>query len=173
VTRQAQETHARRQERFRAVFGHFPTGVAIISAAADDGPRGLTANALCSLSLDPLLVLVCFDNSARTFPLVRARRRFGLNILRADQAQLSKVFASKRPEDEKFHGVPYEIHDDAPIIDGVLAWLTCDLTEQYPGGDHTIGIGAVREMWHGDGEPLVFYRGEYRSLHDAAASDPQ
>ena len=162
-----------REDRFRAVFGHFPTGVAVISAMADDGPRGLTANALCSLSLDPLLVLVCFDNSARTFPLVRERRRFGLNILRPEQAQLSKLFASKLPEDEKFGGVPYEVHDDAPIIEGVLAWLTCDLTEQYPGGDHTIGIGAVREMWHGDGEPLVFYRGEYRSLHDAAASDPQ
>ena len=166
------DTQADRQERFRAVFGHFPTGVAIISAMGDDGPRGLTANALCSLSLDPLLVLVCFDNSARTFPLVRERRRFGLNILRADQADLSRVFASKAPEHEKFSGVPFGIHDEAPIIDGVLAWLTCDLTEQYPGGDHTIGIGAVREMWHGDGEPLVFYRGEYRSLHDAAASDP-
>jgi 3-hydroxy-9,10-secoandrosta-1,3,5(10)-triene-9,17-dione monooxygenase reductase component len=161
-----------RQEHFRAVFGHFPTGVAIITALADDGPRGLTANALCSLSLDPLLVLVCFDNSARTFPLVRERRRFGLNILRADQAALSRVFASKVPEDEKFADVPYAVHDDAPIIDGVLAWLTCDLTETYPGGDHTIGIGTVREMSHAEGEPLAFYRGAYRSLHDAAASDP-
>lgn len=160
-----------RRERFRAVFGHFPTGVAIITALADGGPRGLTANALCSLSLDPLLVLVCFDNSARTFPLVLERRRFGLNILRADQIRLSRVFASKRPEHEKFDGVPFKVEDGAPIIDGVLAWLTCDLSEQYPGGDHTIGIGTVREMCHADGEPLVFYRGEYRSLHDAAASD--
>ena len=161
-----------RQDRFRSVFGHFPTGVAVITALAGEGPRGLTANALCSLSLDPLLVLVCFDNSARTFPLVRERRRFALNILRAEQAELSRVFASKLPEAEKFAGVPYDVEDDAPIIDGVLAWLTCDLTEQYPGGDHTIGIGSGREMWHGEGEPLAFYRGEYRSLHDAAASDP-
>jgi flavin reductase (DIM6/NTAB) family NADH-FMN oxidoreductase RutF len=161
-----------RQERFRAVFGHFPTGVAVITALAGDGPRGLTANALCSLSLDPLLVLVCFDNSARTFPLVRERRRFGLNVLRADQAALSKLFASKLAEDEKFAGVPYTVHDEAPIIDGVLAWLTCDLAETFPGGDHTIGIGTVREMSAAEGEPLAFYRGEYRSLHDAAASDP-
>jgi 3-hydroxy-9,10-secoandrosta-1,3,5(10)-triene-9,17-dione monooxygenase reductase component len=161
-----------REARFRAVFGHFPTGVAVITATTPGGSRGLTANALTSLSLDPLLVLVCFDNAARTFPVVRERGRFAVNILRADQAAISRTFASKQPEDEKFHDVPHAIHDDAPIIDGVLAWLTCDLTEQYPGGDHTIGIGAVREMWHGEGEPLVFYRGAYRSLHDAAASDP-
>jgi flavin reductase (DIM6/NTAB) family NADH-FMN oxidoreductase RutF len=162
-----------KHDRFRSVFGHFPTGVAVITAMTPGGPRGLTANALTSLSLDPLLALVCFDNAARTFPVVRDRGRFAVNVLRAGQAEISRTFASKQPEDEKFGGVPYTLQDGEPIIDGVLAWLTCDLTEQYPGGDHTIGIGAVREMWHGDGEPLVFYRGEYRSLHDAAASDPQ
>ena len=160
-----------RQDRFRAVFGHFPTGVAVITTMTPDGPRGLTANALTSLSLDPLLVLVCFDNSARTFPVVREHGRFALNILRADQADLSRVFASKQPEDEKFGGVGFHVEDDEPIIDGVLAWLTCDLTELMPGGDHTIGIGAVRRMCHAEGEPLVFYRGRYVSLHDAAASD--
>jgi 3-hydroxy-9,10-secoandrosta-1,3,5(10)-triene-9,17-dione monooxygenase reductase component len=159
------------QDRFRSVFGHFPTGVAVITAMTPDGPRGLTANALTSLSLDPLLVLVCFDNSARTFPLVRERGRFAVNILRADQAELSRVFASKQPEDEKFHGVPYSLQDGEAIIDRALAWLTCELTELMPGGDHTIGIAGVREMCHSDGEPLVFYRGRYRSLHDAAASD--
>jgi 3-hydroxy-9,10-secoandrosta-1,3,5(10)-triene-9,17-dione monooxygenase reductase component len=165
------ETEEERRERFRAVFGHFPTGVAVITTMAPDGPRGLTANALTSLSLEPLLVLACFDNSARTFPLVRERKRFGVNILRAGQDQISRVFASKLPEHEKFDDVPHTVRDEVPIIDGALAWLTCDLTEMMPGGDHTIGIGAVREMWHADGEPLVFYRGDYHSLHDAAASD--
>ena len=160
------------RDRFRAVFGHFPTGVSVITTAAPDGPRGLTANAVCSLSLEPMLVVVCFDNSARTFPLVCENGRFAVNVLRAGQHELSSVFASKRPEESKFDGVAHTAHDGVPIIDGVLAWLTCDLTERYPGGDHTIGIGAVRDMWHGDGEPLVFYRGDYRSLSDAAASDP-
>jgi flavin reductase (DIM6/NTAB) family NADH-FMN oxidoreductase RutF len=159
------------QDRFRSVFGHFPTGVAVITTMTPDGPRGLTANALTSLSLEPLLVLVCFDNSARTFPVVRARGRFAVNILNADQARISRVFASKAPEHEKFGDVPYHLEDDEPIIDGALAWLTCELTELMPGGDHTIGIGAVRQMCHDEGEPLVFYRGAYRSLHDAAASD--
>ena len=158
--------------RFRAVFGHFPTGVSVITALGPRGPGGMTANAVCSLSLDPLLILVCFDNGARTLPLVRETERFAVNVLRADQHHFSRVFASKRPEREKFAGVPWTERDGIPVLDGALAWLACDLTRLVPGGDHTIGIGAVTAMEHSDGEPLVFYRGEYRSLQDAAASDP-
>ncbi len=158
--------------RFRAVFGHFPTGVSVVTALGARGAGGMTANAVCSLSLDPLLILVCFDNGARTLPLVRETKRFGVNVLRADQHRLSSVFASKRPEREKFTGVPSTERDCIPILDAALAWLARDLTTVVPGGDHTIGIGAVTAMEHSEGEPLVFYRGEYRSLQDAAASDP-
>ncbi|MGI8594874.1 MAG: flavin reductase family protein [Solirubrobacteraceae bacterium] len=158
--------------RFRAVFGHFPTGVSVVTGLGARGPGAMTANAVCSLSLDPLLILVCFDNGARTLPLVRETKRFGVNVLRADQHHLSRLFASKRPERQKFTGVPWTERDGIPVLDGALAWLACDLTRLVPGGDHTIGIGAVTAMEHSDGEPLVFYRGEYRSLHDAAASDP-
>jgi len=161
-----------RAGHFRSVFGHFPTGVSVVTVVGGRGPGGMTANAVCSLSLDPLLILVCFDNEARTLPLVRETERFGVNVLRADQHHLSRVFASKRPERQKFTGVPWAQRDGIPVLDGVLAWLACDLTTLVPGGDHTIGIGAVTAMEHSDGEPLVFYRGQYRSLHDAAASDP-
>jgi 3-hydroxy-9,10-secoandrosta-1,3,5(10)-triene-9,17-dione monooxygenase reductase component len=108
---------------------------------------------------------VCFDNGARTLPVVRDVGRFGLNMLRADQGTLSRVFASKLPEHEKFEGVAHRMHDGVPIIDGALAWLTCDLVDLHPGGDHTIGVGSVREMApdaHGD--PLVWYRGDYRGI---------
>jgi 3-hydroxy-9,10-secoandrosta-1,3,5(10)-triene-9,17-dione monooxygenase reductase component len=153
------------EERFRRLFSHFPTGVAVVTGTSDRGPVGMTANAVCSLSLDPLLVLVCFDNSARTLPVVRHVGRFGLNMLRADQGTLSRVFASKLPEHEKFEGVAHRLHDDVPIIDGALAWMTCDLVELHPGGDHTIGVGAVREMApEGHGDPLVWYRGDYRGI---------
>lgn len=160
------------QRRFRAVFGHLPTGVSVVTGLGPNGPGGMTANAVSSLSLDPVLLLVCFDNAARTLPLVRETRRFGVNVLRAGQHDLSRVFASKRPESEKFEGVPWSERAGVPVLAGALAWLACDLTELIPGGDHTIGIGAVTDMDHADGEPLVFYRGSYRSLSDAAASDP-
>jgi 3-hydroxy-9,10-secoandrosta-1,3,5(10)-triene-9,17-dione monooxygenase reductase component len=147
------------------VIAHFASGVAVVTAQGSDGPGGLTANALCSLSLDPLLLLVCFDNTARTLPIIREARRFGVNILRHEQHALSGVFASKRPEREKFDGVPYAVEHGVPILDEALAWLVCDLREEHPGGDHTIGIGAVTEMHHhGGGEPLVWFRGRYGTV---------
>src|SRR4051812_45517973 len=82
-------------QRFRAVMGHFTTGVAVVTAKGSDGSVGMTTNALTSLSLDPLLLLVCFDHEARTLPVVRERRRFAVNILRAGQDGLAGQFASK------------------------------------------------------------------------------
>jgi flavin reductase (DIM6/NTAB) family NADH-FMN oxidoreductase RutF len=148
-------------ERFRAVMGHFATGVTVVTAAAPDGPVGMTANAVCSLSLDPLLLLVCFDNEARTLPVVRENGRFGVNVLAAGQQDLARLFASKRPEREKFAGVAHTVHDGIPVIEGVLAWVGCRLERLVPGGDHTIGIGAVEAAEAGRGDPLLWYRGSY------------
>jgi flavin reductase (DIM6/NTAB) family NADH-FMN oxidoreductase RutF len=121
---------------------------------------------VCSVSLDPVLVLVCFDNTTRTLPIVQSSGRFAVNVLTRDQRDISRVFASKRPEAEKFTDVAYELHDDVPVLAGALAWLSCELRELVPAGDHTIGIGAVRAMGRLDktAEPLVWYRGEYRSI---------
>ncbi|TMK40372.1 MAG: flavin reductase family protein [Actinobacteria bacterium] len=153
------------QQRYRSVIGHFATGVAVITGRGPDGPVGMTANALCSLSLDPPLVLVCFDNASRTFPIVRRAGRFAINLLSHDQDELSGVFASKMGELEKFSHIPHQLVEGVPIIDGALAWLTCDLNALYPGGDHTIGVGAVIEMGeHSKREPLVWYRGRYTRL---------
>jgi 3-hydroxy-9,10-secoandrosta-1,3,5(10)-triene-9,17-dione monooxygenase reductase component len=153
------------QRHFRQVIAHFPTGVAVITAQGPDGPGGLTANALCSLSLDPLLLLVCFDKTARTLPIIRGAGRFAVNVLRHEQHALSRVFASKRPERNKFDGVPYTVRHGVPILDQALAWLVCDLRDEHPGGDHTIGIGAVTEMHHHTaGEPLVLFRGSYGTV---------
>lgn len=152
-------------DRYRKVMGHFASGVAVITAAGPDGAQGMTVNAIASLSLEPLLLLVCFDNTARTFPLVRETERFGVNVLRAGQEELSRRFASKLPEAEKFEGVAHRTVDGVPMLDSALAFVACDLTDLVAGGDHTIGIGAVRSMHHADeGEPLVWYRGAYTSL---------
>jgi len=149
-------------QRFREVMGHFTTGVTVVTANSPSGPVGMTANAVCSLSLDPLLLLVCFANDARTLPPIREHRRFGVNVLAAGQEELARLFASKLPEEEKFGGVQHSVHDGIPVIDGVLAWVGCTLQELIPGGDHTIGIGAVTAAEAGSGEPLVWYRGGYR-----------
>jgi flavin reductase (DIM6/NTAB) family NADH-FMN oxidoreductase RutF len=149
-------------DRFRDVMGRFATGVTVVTATSPDGPVGMTANAVCSLSLEPLLLLVCFDNEARTLPVVRETGRFGVNVLRSDQEDLARLFASKTPESEKFAGVPHTVHDGIPVIEGALAWVGCRLERLIPGGDHTIGIGAVEAAEAGRGEPLLWFRGSYR-----------
>jgi flavin reductase (DIM6/NTAB) family NADH-FMN oxidoreductase RutF len=149
-------------QRFRAVMGHFATGVTVVTANGPHGPVGMTANAVCSLSLDPLLLLVCFDNGARTLPVVAEGERFGVNVLAQGQESLARLFASKTPEDEKFAEVAHSVHAGIPVIEGALAWVGCTLQELIPGGDHTIGIGAVTAAETGSGEPLIWYRGDYR-----------
>lgn len=154
-------------ELFREVFGRFATGVAVITSTGSAGSGGMTANAICSLSLDPLLALVCFENRARTLPIVRETGRFAVNLLSASQERLAGVFASKMPEAEKLDGVPHELRDGVPVLDGVLAWATCELQELLAGGDHTIAIGRVRSLGLAEREgtePLLWYAGGYRSL---------
>ena len=150
-------------QRFRDVMGHFATGVTVVTASGPEGPVGMTANAVCSLSLDPLLALVCFANGARTLKVVRETRRFGVNVLAAGQEDLARLFASKLPEAEKFSGVQHTVHDGIPVIEGTLAWVGCTLQQLIPGGDHTIGLGAVTAAEKAaEREPLIWFRGEYQ-----------
>jgi 3-hydroxy-9,10-secoandrosta-1,3,5(10)-triene-9,17-dione monooxygenase reductase component len=151
-------------EHFREVFGRFATGVAVITSAGPASAGGMTANALCSLSLDPLLALVCFENRARTLPIVREAGRFAVNVLSAEQEPLAGVFASKLPESEKLDAVAHRVHHGMPVIDGVLAWAVCELRELIAGGDHTIAIGEVIDLGLGDGDPLLWYRGRYHGV---------
>ena len=152
-------------ELFREVFGRFATGVAVITGAGEAGSGGMTANALCSLSLDPLLALVCFENRARTLPIVRDAGRFGVNLLAADQEDIAGVFASKLPEAEKLDSVAHRFEHGVPIIQGSLAWAACALEELIAGGDHTIAIGRVLDLGLESGEPLLWYAGQYHALN--------
>jgi 3-hydroxy-9,10-secoandrosta-1,3,5(10)-triene-9,17-dione monooxygenase reductase component len=158
-------------ELFREVFGRFATGVAVITGAGPAGSGGMTANAICSLSLDPLLALVCFENRARTLPIVRDAGRFGVNILGAQQEHLAGVFASKLPESEKLEGVEHHFEQGVPIISGSIAWAACELRELIAGGDHTIAIGEVIALGLGEGEPLLWYRGQYHQVRLGVPAD--
>jgi 3-hydroxy-9,10-secoandrosta-1,3,5(10)-triene-9,17-dione monooxygenase reductase component len=112
-----------------------------------------------------VLLLVCFDNTSRTLPVVREAGRFAVNLLRAGQEDLAAVFASKRIAREKFERVTHTVAHGVPVLDDALAWLACDLDALHPAGDHTIGIGRVTHVdADAGGEPLVFYRGAYERL---------
>ncbi len=159
--------------RYRSIIGRFATGVAVITGTGPVGAVGMTTNALTSLSLHPLLLLVCFDNTARTLAIVRDSGRFGVNILRAHHHELSGVFASKLTGERKFEAVEYMNDHGVPVLAHALAWLVCDVRELLPGGDHTIAIGEVVAM--GDDEstdaPLVWYRGAYTTVVGEEAAD--
>ncbi len=148
---------------YRSAIGHFATGVAVVTCAGPTGPSGLTTNAVSSLSLEPLLLLVCFDNASRTLGAVRGAGRFAVNVLRAGQEELAAVFASKRVQAEKFEAVTHRVEHAVPVLDDALAWIACDVHELHPAGDHTIAIGAVTQVWStpGEPEPLLFYRGSF------------
>jgi flavin reductase (DIM6/NTAB) family NADH-FMN oxidoreductase RutF len=145
---------------FRDTVGRFPTGVAVVTATGPEGPAGLTTNAFSSLSLHPPLVLVCFDHGSRTLAVVRESRRFAVNVLRAGDDDLARLFAGKAPHPEKFAAVTHTVDHGVPVLDSALAWLVCDLQALHPGGDHEIGVGAVTALGHDPaGQPLVFYGG--------------
>jgi 3-hydroxy-9,10-secoandrosta-1,3,5(10)-triene-9,17-dione monooxygenase reductase component len=149
----------------RSILGHFPSGITIITALTPTGPAGLTCQSFSSLSLDPPLVLVCFDVGSRTLAVVRESRRFAVNVLRAGAQDLAAVFAGKAPHPEKFAAVTHTADHGVPVLDDALAWLVCDLEALHPGGDHEIGVGAVTALHHDPGgEPLVFFGGGYRGL---------
>jgi 3-hydroxy-9,10-secoandrosta-1,3,5(10)-triene-9,17-dione monooxygenase reductase component len=152
---------------YRETIGRLASGVTIVTTTGPDGPAGMTTNAVTSLSLEPLLLLVCFERRSRTLAAVRASERFAVNVLRADDAELAGVFASKRVAREKFESVTHVATHGVPVLDGALAWITCSLRELLPGGDHVIGIGEVVGMGTGEeGDPLVFYRGRYTTIAD-------
>jgi 3-hydroxy-9,10-secoandrosta-1,3,5(10)-triene-9,17-dione monooxygenase reductase component len=149
---------------YRAAISHFATGVTVVTTSGPDGPAGMTANAICSLSLDPLLMLVCLEQSSRTLAAVQESRRLAVNVLAQHQQPLASAFASKAPEAEKFQGVGYDEVDGVPVLQDAVAWLTGEVEDLLPGGDHLIGVTAVSSVGSPGGEPLVYYRSGYHSL---------
>src|SRR4051812_20160660 len=111
------------RDDFRDACGRFVTGVAVVTSFGPDGPSGLTANAVASLSLEPPLMLVCFDQASRTLPAVRRSGRFAVQFLAHDQEELAARFASKLPESDKFAGLDWADRTGTPALDGCVAGL--------------------------------------------------
>jgi flavin reductase (DIM6/NTAB) family NADH-FMN oxidoreductase RutF len=150
--------------RFRSAMSSLPTGVTIVSAAGPDGPAGATANAVCSLSVEPMLMLACLDRGSRTLLAVQAADRFGISVLHDGQEGIARSFATKAPVAEKWRGVAWSDRDGLPAIDDALLWIACELRDVIAAGDHVIVTGEVTELESGEGQPLVFHGGAFRPL---------
>ena len=155
---------------FRQAMGHFATGVTIVTSVGPDGePVGTTANAVSSLSLDPPLILVCFDRASVTLAAICAHGAFAVNVLAAPQQPLSANFA-RRGLAAAWDGVRHRRgRTGSPRLDGVLASLECTVEHRIAGGDHEIVVGRVQDVETGpaDRDPLLFWRGRYAALDPA------
>jgi 3-hydroxy-9,10-secoandrosta-1,3,5(10)-triene-9,17-dione monooxygenase reductase component len=144
----------------RAVLGHFPSGVTIVTGAVDGVPAGFTCQSFSSLSLDPPLVLILPGRNSSSWPKIEATGRFCVNVLAHDQQDLSTTFA--RSGTDKFAGVAWTPSMlGSPILAGATAWIDCTLYDCHDGGDHLIVVGAVHDLAAEESPPLVFHRGAY------------
>jgi flavin reductase len=154
---------------FRKAMGSFPTGVTIVTVACDDGTmHGVTVNSFSSVSLDPMLVLVCLTETSRAVDLIERAGAFVVNVLSAGQQDVSRWFANQHrpPGPAMFDGVPLEPGvTGCPILAGAAASFDCRLRHSYHAGDHLIVLGEIVTLIHRPQlEPLIFHAGTYRSL---------
>jgi flavin reductase (DIM6/NTAB) family NADH-FMN oxidoreductase RutF len=157
--------------RFRHVLGHFATGVAVITASGPSGPAGMVVSSFTSVSLEPPLVAFLPDKSSTSWPEIEAGGAFCVNILAAGQEELCAQFA--RRGIDKFAGVTWQrAPSGAPVLDGVMAWIDCELTQTFESGDHYIAIGRVLQLEAVESvAPLVFFQGGYQHLELAGPAD--
>jgi 3-hydroxy-9,10-secoandrosta-1,3,5(10)-triene-9,17-dione monooxygenase reductase component len=141
-----------------------PTGVTIVATSGEAGPAGATANAVSSLSIEPMLMLACLDRGSRTLLAVQAADRFSVSVLHDGQEGVARSFATKKPVAEKWAGVAWHDQDGLPAIDDALLWVACDLQDVITAGDHVILTGAVTDLTTASGRPLVFHGGDYAAL---------
>jgi len=149
-------------------MGAFATGVTIITLDLDGEVHGMTANAFASVSLYPLLVLVCVDHSTRTHAHMHEKKRFGINVLCEDQRAISEYYARPERTHERAEaeaGARFDrTRHGTPMLHGSLAYLECKLHSSQLAGDHTIFIAEVEDVVVREGDPLLFFRGKYRRV---------
>lgn len=133
---------------FRRVMGQFATGITIVTTRSQEGIAGLTVNSFTSVSLNPLLVLVCIDLRSKALPFIRAGGVFAINILAQEQEELSNCFASSSNERYAYfcHAQHHVAATGAPILADTLGFIDARVTTEYPGGDHAIFLGKVEAM---------------------------
>jgi flavin reductase (DIM6/NTAB) family NADH-FMN oxidoreductase RutF len=147
---------------FRNTLSQFCTGVVIATGCVDGRPAGFAAQSFSAVSLDPPLVLLCPAKTSTSWPKLRDSGSFCINILSADQKAVCDVFAQSGID--KFAALSWQAGTTgSPVLDGVLAYVDCDLEAEHDAGDHTVVLGRVRDMKILDsrGSPLLFFRGAY------------
>jgi 3-hydroxy-9,10-secoandrosta-1,3,5(10)-triene-9,17-dione monooxygenase reductase component len=147
-------------EEFRHVLGHLVTGVTVLTSYGDDGPVGMAANSVGSVSMDPPLVLFCPAKSSSTWPVLRSAGRFCVNVMASHHEELSRRFALR--EADRFASLRYVERPAGPALEDAVAWIECSVRDEHDAGDHTVVIADVFDLTaFADRLPLAFFRGGY------------
>ena len=157
-------------DAFKSVMSRFSTGVVVVTATDEGLPVGLTCQSLCSLSLDPPLILFCPAKSSASWPRIRNSGYFCVNVLAQHQHDLSRRFA--KSGGPKFDGVSWRAGPlGSPRLDEAIAYIDCQVEAIHDAGDHEITVGRVLALDQREDAPLIFYRNQYRQL--ATCPTPQ
>jgi 3-hydroxy-9,10-secoandrosta-1,3,5(10)-triene-9,17-dione monooxygenase reductase component len=150
---------------FRDVLGRFASGVVVVAGRGSEPgerPVGLTCQSFFSVSLDPPLVAVSPSAASTSWRVIEQTGRFAVSVLRDDQRDLCLTFGRGGLRDKFASGAWRAAPSGAPVIDGAVAWIDCDLQAVHPAGDHVLALGRVRGLQAAPtGEPLLFYRGAF------------
>jgi flavin reductase (DIM6/NTAB) family NADH-FMN oxidoreductase RutF len=157
------------KELFRQAWGKFATGVSVVTTLQEDGKvHYMTANALCSVSLEPFLVLLCLDHLRNTHRYAALYRRFGINILTEGQAAVATRYAGGEwQQGELPAGGLHFMPNGTAALNDALACMACRVVAEHQAGDHTIFVAEVEEIEVKPGMPLIFYEGQYASLTES------
>jgi len=159
-------------DTFRSVMGHFVTGITVVTTLQDGRPRGITVNALTSVSLEPPLVVVALDRRRFITPSVHQTGRYAVNVLSEDQQALSDCFAGAAvtPDRDAFCGAAWTPGPTGlPLLEGAIATLECTVTETFQAGDHELFVARVDSVGNAEPHPmpLLYYRRQYLRIQRA------
>jgi len=152
----------------RRAMGRFATGITVISAQHQEQIHAMTANAICTISFDPLIVMVCVNKKARMGDFIQQAGHFAVNILAEEQEIISRHFAGAGQEQAP-EGLNFEIIEDCPVLDGTLAAVACKVDKVLDSGDHFMILGQVMAVRYQEEaeKPLLYYRGRYHHLESS------
>jgi flavin reductase (DIM6/NTAB) family NADH-FMN oxidoreductase RutF len=149
---------------FKAAMRHFPTGVTVVTSLREGEPRGVTVSAFASVSVEPPMVLICINREARSYLYISTSKIFCVNVLAGDQRALAERFSGKLRE-RQFEGISYGTQaTGAAVLDGIVAYLDCEVAEEHHAGSHSIFIGRVAACGSRPGSPLGYYDGAFHDF---------
>lgn len=157
--------------QYRDVLRYFASGVTLVTSKAGDRTHGMTVSAFTSISAEPAIIAVVIDRATTITPLLeRPGAVFAVNILAADQTELSRRFAFEKDENRFAAGDWGTAVTGAPVLNDALAWLDCTVESRHPAGTHTIYLGRVEEsrVPRPDESPLIYWDRNYRMLTEAS-----